>query len=103
MAAARPRALALSVSAQPRELYLKWVDLVYEEFYLQGDREVALGLPISPLMDRRGADRVNVAKGQLGFIDFFIAPLFEMWTGFVPESRPCYAHVVANRCGAGDA
>jgi hypothetical protein len=101
--ASRARAHSLSAPAQPRELYLKWVDLVYEEFYLQGDRELALGLPISPLMDRRGADRVNVAKGQLGFIDFFIAPLFEMWTGFVPESRPCYAHVVANRCGAGDA
>jgi len=37
----------------------KWTDLLFEEFYAQGDRERKRKVPISYLMDRR---TVNVAK-----------------------------------------
>lgn len=41
------------------DLSLMWTNLVYEEFFDQGDREKELGLPIGPLMDR---DVINLAK-----------------------------------------
>ena len=31
----------------------RWTDLVFREFYAQGDLERKMGLPISPLMDQR--------------------------------------------------
>ncbi len=38
--------------AAPLPLHLKWVQALEHEFFLQGDRERALGLPVSPLCDR---------------------------------------------------
>ncbi|KAI8825843.1 uncharacterized protein EV422DRAFT_143444 [Fimicolochytrium jonesii] len=57
----------------------KWTDAVMEEFYLQGDRERELGLPVSQFMDR---NNTNVPKCQIGFIDFLVAPLFDSWNTF---------------------
>lgn len=39
------------------------------EFWMQGDREKELGLPVTMLCDRR---TTNVAKSQIGFIDFMV-------------------------------
>lgn len=49
-----------------------WAGLIIEEFFAQGDREKELGLPVGPLNDR---DKVKLAFSQVGFIDFFIAPM----------------------------
>src|SRR5690606_29513855 len=43
-------------------LHLAWTERVIEEFYRQGDQERALGLTISPFMDR---DKANVAAAQV--------------------------------------
>ena len=51
----------------------KWTDLLFEEFFAQGDREREKKQPISYLMDRR---TVNIAKSQIGFLDVIIAPAF---------------------------
>lgn len=40
---------------------------------MQGDREAALGLPISPLMDR---SKASLPFSQINFIEFIVAPLF---------------------------
>ncbi|KAJ3116179.1 cAMP-specific 3',5'-cyclic phosphodiesterase 4C [Physocladia obscura] len=73
----------LSNPSKPYEVSIQWSQCVMEEdtaeFYRQGDREKALGLPVSNFMDRSNP---NVAKCQLGFIDFLVAPLFATWATF---------------------
>ncbi|KAG2497676.1 hypothetical protein HYH03_004414 [Edaphochlamys debaryana] len=53
-------------------VHKRWLAALEEEFFLQGDREKALGLPISPLFDRTKA---GVSKSQVGFMDFVALPL----------------------------
>ena len=43
-------------------------------FALKGDREKALGIAVSPDMDR---DNQNIPAAQAGFIDFMCMPLFK--------------------------
>ncbi|KAI9003628.1 hypothetical protein BC832DRAFT_532098, partial [Gaertneriomyces semiglobifer] len=57
----------------------KWTECVMQEFYLQGDKERELGLPVSQFMDRTNA---NVPKCQIGFIDILVAPLYDTWRAF---------------------
>lgn len=57
---------------KPRHLCEAWAGLIVEEFFRQGDREKALAIPVQPLNDRL---KVNKAYSQMGFIEFFIAPL----------------------------
>lgn len=56
------------------DLCLHWTELVMQEFWVQGDRERAQGLPLGFLMDRF---TVNVAKSQVNFIDVIVSPTFE--------------------------
>lgn len=35
-----------------QNVHRRWVELLEEEMFLQGDREKIHGLPVSPLMDR---------------------------------------------------
>jgi len=58
-----------------------WTCLLFEEFFHQGDIERDLGMPISMLMDRC---TVNVAKSQIGFIDFIIMPSFTAVSQVLP-------------------
>ncbi|GFQ70179.1 hypothetical protein TNCT_90421 [Trichonephila clavata] len=58
------------------ELHHKWTMLLMEEFFLQGDKEKALGLPYSPLCDR---NTTLIAESQIGFIDFIVAPSMEVF------------------------
>lgn len=79
---------------KPLHLYKNWVDRLVTEWYKQGDDERRLGLTVSPLMDR---DKPNVARSQVGFIDFFIRPLFETWVIIVPESKELMENLLSNR------
>ena len=53
---------------------LKWVELLSEEFWLQGDKEKSMNLPVSFLCDR---DSYDIPKSQIGFIKGFIIPTYE--------------------------
>ncbi|KAI9332882.1 hypothetical protein DFJ73DRAFT_630142 [Zopfochytrium polystomum] len=57
--------------------YSRWIDRITQEWYLQGDREKALGLPVSPFMNRDSQSATNPASAQSGFINFIVAPLFD--------------------------
>ena len=55
------------------DISLKWVELLSNEFWLQGDKERKMSLNISFLCDR---DTTNVPKSQVGFIGGFIIPTY---------------------------
>lgn len=55
----------LQVHPVPRMRMRRWLAALEEEFFMQGDREAAAGLPISPLFDRtkQGASKSQVRCG----------------------------------------
>ena len=55
------------------DISIKWVELLSNEFWLQGDKERKMNLNISFLCDR---DTTNVPKSQVGFIGGFIIPTY---------------------------
>ena len=60
---------------------LKWVELLSEEFWLQGDKERSMGLNVSFLCDRKNT---NVPMSQVNFIRGFILPTFEVLINIFP-------------------
>ena len=70
----------ISNPAKPWEYYQTWTDRVLKEFFDQGDKERALGLPISMGFDREKAKtQVDRARGQLGFIGYVVKPLYDIF------------------------
>ncbi|XP_038278465.1 calcium/calmodulin-dependent 3',5'-cyclic nucleotide phosphodiesterase 1A isoform X4 [Dermochelys coriacea] len=67
----------ISHPAKSWELHYRWTRALMEEFFRQGDKEAALGLPFSPLCDRKST---MVAQSQIGFIDFIVEPTFSLLT-----------------------
>eukprot|EP00929_Paragymnodinium_shiwhaense_P089589 TRINITY_DN49748_c0_g2_i1.p1 TRINITY_DN49748_c0_g2~~TRINITY_DN49748_c0_g2_i1.p1 ORF type:complete len:857 (-),score=131.72 TRINITY_DN49748_c0_g2_i1:102-2672(-) len=59
-----------------------WAHLCLDEFFAQGDKEKALGVPVSFLNDR---EKVCRPHSQLGFIEFMIAPLVVSMIRIWPE------------------
>jgi cAMP-specific phosphodiesterase 4 len=72
----------ISNPAKPYKITDQWSSMVYGEFFAQGDKEKLAGLPVSLLCDR---ETTNVNKSQLGFINFVVAPTFEVVAQFFPE------------------
>uniref|UniRef100_A0A3Q2CNF0 Phosphodiesterase n=1 Tax=Cyprinodon variegatus TaxID=28743 RepID=A0A3Q2CNF0_CYPVA len=80
----KPKALSLllhtadiSHPAKGWDLHHRWTTSLLEEFFRQGDKEAELGLPFSPLCDRKST---LVAQSQIGFIDFIVVPTFTVLT-----------------------
>mmetsp|Transcript_34230 Transcript_34230/g.73113 ORF Transcript_34230/g.73113 Transcript_34230/m.73113 type:complete len:100 (-) Transcript_34230:110-409(-) len=46
------------------------------EFFLQGDREKELEIPVSAFMDR---EKTTVVRCQMGFISVLVKPLYDEW------------------------
>ncbi|XP_051842048.1 dual specificity calcium/calmodulin-dependent 3',5'-cyclic nucleotide phosphodiesterase 1A isoform X6 [Antechinus flavipes] len=65
----------ISHPAKSWELHHRWTMALMEEFFRQGDKEAELGLPFSPLCDRKST---LVAQSQIGFIDFIVEPTFSL-------------------------
>lgn len=67
----------VSNPAKPWLYYNAWTDRVLDEFFAQGDAEQAAGLPVSTGFDRAQVTcAADKARGQLGFINFVVAPLY---------------------------
>ncbi|KAJ3108886.1 cAMP-specific 3',5'-cyclic phosphodiesterase 4C [Phlyctochytrium bullatum] len=62
--------------------YGEWIRRITEEWFAQGDREKALGLPISPFCNRDGTTATNPAPSQASFIDFIVSPLFDAFSAW---------------------
>ncbi|KAF4042600.1 3'5'-cyclic nucleotide phosphodiesterase [Phytophthora infestans] len=85
----------VSNPAKERETMLRWTDRVVEEFFIQGDMEKQLGLPVSPFMDR---DTIVIKKMQVGFADFIVSPLFSVWAQIlVNVNAVAYRTLLSNR------
>nr|XP_023657623.1 calcium/calmodulin-dependent 3',5'-cyclic nucleotide phosphodiesterase 1A isoform X1 [Paramormyrops kingsleyae] len=65
----------ISHPAKAWELHYRWTQALMEEFFRQGDKEAELGLPFSPLCDRKAT---MIAQSQIGFIDFIVEPTFSV-------------------------
>lgn len=86
----------ISNPCKPWRLSSRWAARVMTEFFLQGDREAEMGIPVSPFMDR---ERTDIAQAQAGFISVLIQPFFEVqttpnssgppWRGPPHRSLPC--------------
>ena len=55
----------ISTSLRPYEVSAQWADLLFDEFFNQGDMEKAQQLDISMMCDRT---TTNISGGQAGFI-----------------------------------
>ena len=81
----------LAHGAKDIRIHRHWTDLITQEFFSQGDKERALGLPVSPLCDR---DSVSVPTSQIAFLTVMVKPLYLLWeellrkTGEWEESLP---------------
>ncbi|XP_055841922.1 cAMP-specific 3',5'-cyclic phosphodiesterase isoform X4 [Episyrphus balteatus] len=85
----------LSNPTKPLGLYKRWVELLMEEFFLQGDKERENGMDISPMCDRHNA---TIEKSQVGFIDYIVHPLWETWADLVhPDAQDILDTLEENR------
>ena len=72
---------------------IKWVELLSEEFWRQGDLEKELNLPVSFLCDR---ENVNIPQSQKGFISGFILSTYECLGNIFPALRFTYENANNN-------
>jgi len=75
---------ACDISTNLREFQtsLTWTDLLFQEFFHQGDMEKQQGLEVSMMCDR---ETTKIASGQAGFIQFVILPIFKQMAQVVPN------------------
>eukprot|EP00882_Tetradesmus_deserticola_P032196 GHRQ01036444.1.p1 GENE.GHRQ01036444.1~~GHRQ01036444.1.p1 ORF type:complete len:100 (+),score=32.14 GHRQ01036444.1:37-336(+) len=59
----------------------------------QGDRERAVGLPVSPLMDR---SKQGISRSQVGFFDIVALPFYTSLAQRFPGCRPMLEAVLEN-------
>ncbi|KFD70208.1 hypothetical protein M514_03299 [Trichuris suis] len=62
----------ISHPAKKWPFHFRWTNQLMEEFFRQGDLEMTMGIPVSPLCDRL---TVNIADSQVAFIDFIVEPM----------------------------
>ena len=84
--------LDVSNPARPFLVSKVWSDKVMEELFLQGDKEKASGLPVSPSMDR---DLTNEREVATGFTNFIVQPFFELLSIIFPRID-CFALLLRN-------
>ncbi|KAA6429425.1 MAG: hypothetical protein FRX49_00819 [Trebouxia sp. A1-2] len=80
--------------AAPAETHKRWAFQLEEEFFRQGDKERAVGLPVSPLMDRNQTG--GMTRSQLGFFNIVGLPLFKAMAELFEEAQPMLEGVMAN-------
>jgi hypothetical protein len=79
--------------ALPWDVHQKWVVRVQDEFFAQGDKEKAAGLPVSFMMDR---SHPGCSKSQTGFFKFVALPLVRSLAEVAPAAQPMLDAAVAN-------
>jgi hypothetical protein len=62
----------ISNPLKPFKICRIWAAKIIEEFFLQGDKEKQMGIPVQAMNDR---EKVNWPFSQVGFIEFLVSPL----------------------------
>lgn len=70
-----------------------WVQKAMEENFLQGDEEKLLGLPVHALNDR---EKANLPYGQIGFIEYLVAPFLLTVTKVLPPAEDMLMQLMLN-------
>jgi len=83
----------ISNSMKPFRISRIWAWQVLEEFFLQGDMERRLGVPVQALHDR---EKVNRSFSQLGFIEFLVSPLLYSVVKVLPPMQKMADLMLAN-------
>lgn len=84
----------ISNPAKPWNTSKRWSDLVLQEFFEQGDREIAEGLPVSMNCNRATTKQDEMS---LNFCDFVVAPFFFSLTMILPKAFMACEHLCSNR------
>lgn len=72
----------ISHNAKKFNISIKWVELLYNELWEQGDKEKSLNIPISFLCDR---EHLDIPKSQIYFINTIIKPTFNLLVELFPS------------------
>jgi len=72
----------ISNGTKPFNIYKRWVDLLFNEFFKQGDNEKSLGIPISMLCDR---EKTFIPESQVFFISFITYDFTKAFTKIFPK------------------
>jgi len=83
----------ISNPMKPFKICSAWAWNVMNEFFAQGDQEKELGIAVQALNDR---DKVNMPYSQLGFIEFFAAPLAFATVRILLPMAPCANQLMDN-------
>lgn len=79
----------ISKPARSWYVYRMWIENMMEEFFVQGDMEKELGLPVSPFMDRENTNKERV---QITYIDFIVKDSIDILNILSPS--PKYDNVI---------
>jgi hypothetical protein len=71
----------VSTQTRPFEIAKEWTNLLYQEFFHQGDLELAKNLPISFNCNRL---TTQIPNSQPGFLNFVLIPLFRSIADLLP-------------------
>ena len=74
----------LGHNTRPFNISIKWVELLSEEYWLQGDKEKKENLPISFLCDR---EKFDIPNSQVGFIKGFVITTYECLVTMFPSLK----------------
>ena len=66
-------------------MHRNWVEALQEEFWMQGDREMVMGMAPTPMFDRFAGERIGAS--QVGFIEVVALPLFTTLVEAVPFAK----------------
>lgn len=83
----------ISSTLKPFRICRIWANQLIEEYFLQGDQEKKLGVPVQPLNDRT---KVNRAFSQIGFIEFLVCPLIFVVLKMLPPMQQHTEQLILN-------
>ncbi|XP_059055124.1 probable 3',5'-cyclic phosphodiesterase pde-5 [Achroia grisella] len=84
----------LSASAKPWEVQIKTVKVIFEEFYDQGDKELAAGRVPIAMMDRNKPEEQPAS--QVGFLSQICIPCYTILYKILPNTKPMYLMAMKN-------